>query len=301
MPAATQAYFKTHGTKTARAKFRAAQRVKLGRLRDAAACEVLDPAPKFDFGIGVTDAEQQEVRDDVAFALGQLRSLTGVTLQGPTIYVSRDAQQLAEWATAQYKLAPSALAVKLRQYQALGTTAEAGDEAVLVVALSPTWQRADAASRQEILAHELFHLVQEQLMGRPDNWAQTSAGQIRPSGPVWLTEGTAEVVGYQVAAARGLFDLPSQLAALREEARYWATPLSRFETYAGSTSIGTAYHTMWFAANRLIEQAPRGLASALRYWSSIGAGASWRDAFAKAFGKSVDAFYSAFAAYRATL
>jgi hypothetical protein len=42
----------------------------------------------------------------------------------------------------------------------------------------------------------------------------------------------------------------------------------------------------------------RGTAKALSYFERIGRGEPWEAAFAAAFGKSVDAFYAEFAAYR---
>jgi hypothetical protein len=301
MPAAKERYFKAHRRKAARDAFVARQFAQLGRLRDAAGCEVLDPTPSFQFGTGVPAVEQQEVRDDVVFALAQLRSLTGVTLRGPTVYVSRDVQQLADWFASRFRIGPSGAASKRAQWERLSSTAEAGEDAVFVVAFTPTWERSNAANRQKILAHELFHLVRNQLTGRPDNWGTTPSDQVRPSGPRWLNEGVAETVGYRVAAARGLLDLSSVMASLRAQAPSWTTPLQRFETITGEQSVSTAWNEEWFASNWLIETAPKGLASVLEYWSAIGGGMAWRDAFAKAFGRSVDQFYAEFAAYRATL
>jgi hypothetical protein len=262
---------------------------------------VYDPAPAFSFDSTVAAAEQQELRDDVAFALAQLRSLTGAPLRGPTIYVSRNSGQLAEWFRARFRLGASAVPVKKQQYDSGGVTAEAGENAVFVVASSRSWEFADAANRQKILAHELFHLVQQQLMNKPDNWGTTPSTQIRPSGPVWLTEGAAETIAYRVAAARGLFDLGQVYGSLVAQAPSWTTPLNGFETYAGSGAVGTSWNTMWFAASRLLDTTPKGLGAAVDYWQAIAAGTPWPEAFQKAFGRSVDQFYAEFAAYRATL
>lgn len=300
MPAAKQRYFKTHKRKAQRDAFVARQYAELGRLRDASGCEVLDPTPKFRFGIGVTDAEQQEVRDDVAYDLAQLRSMTGVTLQGPTIYVSRDAQQLAEWAVAQYGLPSSAVAVKRAQYESLGITAEAGDHGVMVVAFTPSWDRATPAARLKILAHELFHHVQQELQKNQSNWGTTPDTQVRPGGPVWLNEGSAEWMGYQVAAARGAYSFPAALAGYIKQAKATDAPLSQLETYAQMHAVPAAYGWLFAACDYLASRAG-GLPAFLDYWRRIGAGTPWRDAFQQSFGRSVDQFYAEFAAYRATL
>jgi hypothetical protein len=300
MPAAKQRWFKTHKRKAPRDAFVARQYAELGRLRDVAGCVVLDPTPKFRFGIGVSDAEQQEVRDDVAYDLRQLRAMTGVTLQGPTIYVSRDAQQLAEWAVAQYRLPLSAVAVKRAQYESLGITAEAGDHGVVVVAFTPSWERASAAGRLKILAHELFHHVQQELQGNQSSWGTTPESQVRPNGPVWLNEGSAEWMGYQVAAAAGVYSYSSSLAGYIAQAKATDVPLQAFETYAGIHATPIAYGWL-FAACDLLASRAGGLPSFLDYWRRIAAGTPWRDAFQQAFGRSVDQFYAEFAAYRATL
>ena len=121
------------------------------------------------------------------------------------------------------------------------------------------------------------------------------------SGPIWLLEGSAEMVGYRVAVDRRLFpSYASVLAGQISSAKQIGTPLSSLQTY-DEAQIPNVYGLFSVAVDHLVTVAPGGLPALTAYYSGLGAGMVWQDAFRAAFGLSIDAYYANFAAYRAGL
>lgn len=132
------------------------------------------------------------------------------------------------------------------------------------------------------------------------NNGATPSNQVRASGPVWLDEGAPEMVGYHVASDRGLTTYGTALATQISRAKQISAPLSSLQTY-DDQNIPSVYSLFHVAADHLVTIAPAGLRSLTTYYDAIGNGVAWPDAFVAAFGMSIDAYYSNFAAYRATL
>ena len=57
---------------------------------------------------------------------------------------------------------------------------------------SPYWPRATIRSKQKVIAHEFFHIVQQDL-----GWSGVL---------IWLVEGSAEYVGYAYRAVQAAAD-----------------------------------------------------------------------------------------------
>lgn len=214
------------------------------------------------------------------------------------VYANPDALAAAfvQWA----HLDQSAIPVKASWYRTGRSTAEAGWHGVFVNLYASGWATYGLIDRQKILAHELFHLVQQQLENDPSNCGSTPPDQVRACGPTWLIEGSAETMGYRVAAARGLLDLAGLESQLRQRVRGTTLTLASLETYSGQSQAGS-WDTMHLAADHLAEIAPHGVQSFLDFWRAIGAGLPWPDAFQSAFGMTVAQYYAAFDAFRASL
>ena len=143
----------------------------------------------------------------------------------------------------------------------------------------------DPALIAQLVAHEHVHNVQ----------AQTGCS----AGPdehewLWLFEGMATHLAFRAMVADGR--LPE--AAAGEQMRRWGVgdpglrPLREYER-SGAGDGDAAYALFHLATRRLDELAPRPDAM-LDFCRRAAAGTPWREAFAAAFGLSVEEFYAGF-------
>jgi hypothetical protein len=238
--------------------------------------------------------------DVVTYAASSLQALTGVTLEPFKVFVYADPDGLATAFQKAAGLDVSAVAVKAQQYRSGNVAAEAGSHGVFVYLGNSTWSRPDLLGRQKILAHEMFHLVEEQVEHDPSNCGSTPFDQVRRCGPTWLIEGAAETVGYRVAEQRGYIDPSAYERDLEGRVRGSSLTLASLETYAGQ-SQPQAWDTMNLAAGHLASIAPNGIKSFVDFWTAVGNGSEWHQAFQSAFAISVDQYYAAFDAFRRSL
>lgn len=158
----------------------------------------------------------------------------------------------------------------------------------------PRWFAADATSRFKVAVHELVHVVQGQLLG--DVRLGGSADEVPPAGPRWLTEGMAEYLGYMGADAEGLAPFGRTRATWVGQLAGTATPLRAFENLRGFQETQQAWAVVSLAVELLARG--RGEPALLTYYESVGLGVPWRDAFARAFGRTIEVFYDEFEAFR---
>jgi len=236
---------------------------------------------------------------DVAYAVQDEAVLFGVPITSVRTFASSSPEWLADQFCRFYGHDDDGC----RRSKAMGYAngcAEGGPGAVFLNWASSCW-RYGAAQNQKIIAHELFHTFQWQLDKLFNNNGDPPSNQVPPQGPVWLTEGSAETVGYHVAADRRLFpSYASAIAGQISEARTISTPLSSLETRS-QVQIPNIYTVFLVAVDHLVSITPAGLPALATYLNDLGAGMAWQDAFRTAFGMSVDAYYANFAAYRAGL
>jgi hypothetical protein len=311
MPAARKAYFKAHAQASLRAAFVKAQQAKLARLRRAAACVVSQPAPPpptgpvpapspgpnelFNFDSGITAADQDEIKGDVAYAVQDEAALLGAPISAVTTFASTNPEWLADHECRFLQLRDDNCVQHVQQRYAGGGSGEAGPGGLFLNWAAPSW-RYDAGQNQKIIAHELFHVFQYQLDKVSVNGGDDS--HVPPGGPVWLLEGSAETVGYRVAADRRL--VASSAAGEISRAKQISTPLSSLERYA-DVQIPNVYSLFHVAVDHLVSITPAGVPALTTYFNAIGGGMAWQDAFRAAFGVSVEAYYANFAAYWAGL
>jgi hypothetical protein len=307
MPAARKRYNATHRSAALRARFAARQRAKLAALRAAAACTAppttavpptvpTDPELAYQFGPGMSADSEATVKGYLDHAAGDLITLTGVTVKA-TAYVSTDANWLGQTQCDAGGFHDQACYTSVAGQFASGFT-------IAVGAPGGTWvdwgasdfQSDPPALLQKILAHELFHVVQAQL-GLPDE-RTVPTDQPRRGGPNWLIEGSAEYIGYRVAADLGLQPYATSLAQEKSVARGVSTPLDQLMTIQQS-QFGSFYNLSEVAVDHLVAETSVG--ALVDYFRELGAGKSWQDAFDGAFGRAIDAFDADFAAYRAKL
>jgi hypothetical protein len=165
-------------------------------------------------------------------------------------------------------------------------TAQGGNGTVTIFTTNNGWLIAGRIQRTRIVAHELFHILQEQV-----GW------QWMPG--VWLSEGSAEYVGLGTAAFMGLTN--TQEVKTCQISRYFGAnnaasrPLEELDFSSASTD-DARYLIAWLAVDKLLSGSS---ASTLRrFWESAG---SWDNKFTTAFGIAPSDFHRDFAQYRQTL
>lgn len=120
-------------------------------------------------------------------------------------------------------------------------------------------------------------------------------------GPRWLIEGAAELFAFAALADAGLYDLAQARAERIAAAKRVPEPLRAFETQLGirNPTPGAPYTLGYVAVDRLDDS--EGQEALLAYWRRLATGSHWVGAFPVVFGRTLDAFYAEFEAYRATL
>jgi hypothetical protein len=316
MHAKRAAYFKTHKHAKDRALFVRRQRATLARLRKAAACVVPPgsstttrttttapaPAPQvtFAFGPEMAASDQELIRADVQYAVGDEARLLGRPVAALSVFASANPDWLAQQQCAfDGRNDSGCIQITSQRYATGGSAAQGGPGGIFLYWADRSWQNAPASASQKIIAHEIFHTFQYQLDKLLTN-GSTPFSQVRPSGPVWLDEGAPETVGYHVAADRGLLGYPDALAGQIRQAKQIDTPLSSLQTL-DQTQIPGVYSLFHVAVDHLLSITPGGVAALTTYYDALGSGKAWPDAFAAAFGMTVDAYYANFAAYRSGL
>jgi hypothetical protein len=318
LPAKRAAYFRTHRRADQRTAFVKRERATLARLRRLAACVVPPPVSAttttattttalppvatqetFVFDAQMPAAAQDEIRGDVQFAAQDEARLLGIEITTVSVFASTSPDWLADHECRFNGHNDDGCLQSVRQRWASGsTTAVGGTGAIFLYWASPGWGFG-AGENQKIIAHELFHVFQYQLDKLVNNGA-TPSNQVRASGPVWLDEGAPELVGYHVSSDRGLTTYGTVLANQIVRTKQISAALSSLQTY-DDQNIPGVYSLFHVAADHLVTITPAGLAALSTYYNAIGNGVAWPDAFAGAFGMTVDAYYSNFAAYRAKL
>jgi hypothetical protein len=155
--------------------------------------------------------------------------------------------------------------------------------------ISPAWVYQNQSEIDITLAHEIMHSLQHQFTAEKVGGIKGN----RPSGPIWMSEGTANYMMYDFTGAMGnkraeferLFDRASGADKSIAELHH-AEPFKRFEYYGVSH----------LAAFMLIERF--GAPAMFDYWRNIGDGHSWGNSFARAFLFPMDDFEAQFATLR---
>ncbi len=175
-----------------------------------------------------------------------------------------------------------------------GTNAPAGTyggNRIVIETAHPVWaEEATALHKIKILVHEVFQLLQDELSG---------SSQSGPGSPLWLTEGSAEYIGYAAVIGKGLVG-PDDVRAYHMANVVSSAPmppLRELESVAGFRAVqGPVYSLAFLAVDSLV--ADRGATSLVDFYRRLGTGQARDEAFLAAFGTSPGAFYEAFEAQR---
>ena len=141
------------------------------------------------------------------------------------------------------------------------------------------------------LAHEYFHVLQTHLVERTP-----TEGTIYVAD--WLLEGTAEYAGIEYHMARGHRSPEATAHLLRRTMIFASFELDELETNISQFDT-VGYEMAAFAVRWLVSQV--GEDAVLDYFQVLPASTGWEDAFDRAFGRPVSAFYSELANHLADI
>ena len=253
------------------------------------------PAPgapaTYVFGPDVNSQQQSGVRRGLDAAARHYRSALGRELPPFTVWAHADLE-------AMIRTYADTRPTSLEESRRLWEGGQVGHAVPRKVWLGPGWFQqlsgAGYGSRLKIAAHEAFHLLQYEVA--PENLWFGGIDDVRPLGPWWLLEGAAEYFGFLAIVEEGVLSLTNVHGQWEQRARNSAATLRSLETYRGQLNTPGAYDIYALAVRQLIrDRDPR---LVMTYFEAVGRGGSWPNAFSAAFGRTVDAFYAEFEAYR---
>lgn len=161
---------------------------------------------------------------------------------------------------------------------------------ILIVTGHEVWRSAASTSqgdtRAKIAAHELAHVAQHEL-------GCSRTGITRP--PAWFMEGMAEWIGYEVAVEAGWI----ARSALENTTKIAMTQSVGVSLSQSEQGLGPLNYLIFRAAfDRLVARSS--FDASVAFCNGVGSGSRWQDAFATAFGISIESFYGDFDSYRAS-
>lgn len=165
-----------------------------------------------------------------------------------------------------------------------------GNDVVVNSGFPPWSDQGNGCYKAKNVSHEMFHLVQRALLHHALN-------RFIDYGPEWLKEGSAEMMGNRAVDGLNDCDYKKTLDSWFQDSRDADFSLQQVEGGNFSSKIKFWSFAPW-AVDYLINLAPKGERSLVEYYSEIGDGTTWRDAFETAFGISVQDFYTTFQAYQ---
>ena len=178
----------------------------------------------------------------------------------------------------------------------LESTAVAGEGGINVNALRLEERKTSLESLRKITAHEMVHVLQNELAGVRGGSDDYS---IPETGPRWLTEGIAEFLAYQAMSAADNLDYDTKrIWEFVERGRSVDKPLAELETMVGIRAArGSTYVYFLLAAELLAAHTDQ--STLIHYYTLLQPGTTWQQAFKTAFGMPVEEFYEWFEEHRA--
>jgi hypothetical protein len=248
-----------------------------GKTATIAATSILLPFTFF-FPGTTSETDQQLIRDGVQQAQSFFQSALGVNLQR--------------------QVTISGALTDPNCDSRSGNAAFTGKAVVTICVGSPGWTSNGPVRKQKIVIHETFHALQFEM-----GWL----GGSNPTGPDWILEGSAELMGYSGIVAKGLMSAATARGCQVKEMTDFAVrnppglpALSQLESHQQwQTTIGPTYTRAYLGMDQLT--AGPTLSSLKKLGDAIGAGTAWQTAFQTAFGQSISAFYAQYPAYESGL
>ena len=213
----------------------------------------------------------------------------------PAIYISADAGWMTDGYAERTPLQPGERQQREAQFAACN-----GGEANFRVmfmcteskVFSEDWFGVGARTQHAFaLVHELFHVVQNELIGPAAGGCCNETQSLSRIGPTWLVEGGAEYVAFHLLAASGWKNLGKEMQHQAAEAEKSGLTASDVELRGAYYANGDASFVGLAATYELLgTTGPQALP---RFWAALGKGNDWQTAFEAAFGITAQSFYEA--------
>lgn len=143
--------------------------------------------------------------------------------------------------------------------------------------------------RMRMIAHELFHVLQYELVGpRARNCCEPN-NRIPVVGPIWLMEGSAQYVMFRFEHYATGASVTGAINWASTERWNLKGTLADLETRDQMNQHSQGYGAGMSAVYRLTQKG--GLSSLADYWRAIGKGESWEKALESAFGWTKEVVY----------
>lgn len=240
------------------------------------------------FAGDVTDHHRAAIEAAAREAEEYYSTLLGTELSSrSTMYVSGSPAYLARTYVRHRGTSKSVYARKQKAF-AMWITGEATYDGIFINTSS---KHFGSSSRQirRLIFHELYHLYQYQLVG-PKTRNCCRSDRVPSIGPQWLFEGAATYMPHhhegETARSRNLRHGKAARGDLGNAS------LRKLETRHGLNDVHASYAISSYAVQLLVER--NGVGSLGTFYRELGKRGSWREAFDRTFGVSVDEFYSAF-------
>ncbi len=243
--------------------------------------------PRIDFPGGTSSKLREHAQKDVAAILDYYAQTFSVQADASrlTVLIPKDVESLIQYhRTADPYFSKTAEESVRAQYsRASGWAGDIGGEPVIV---AKRGSDCIDCSNIILLSHEYFHVLQGDLIG-----SRFPGG--RAGDPSWLTEGAATWAGWLLHDERSnehradFIGLAARGPSLFSSAvlNGFSYTLGRFATELLVNRAGAAAPLEFYRQLASTRTGP-----SLRWYSALG----WKDAFAVAFGVSVEEFYSEF-------
>jgi hypothetical protein len=242
----------------------------------------------------VSALDRARVERGLNAAARYYRTMLGRELPAFAVWAHRDLEAIAR------SFAENEPSFSLEQARALWQAGQVAHATPRKVWFGPSFFLPSRSEAQllQIAAHEAFHLFQYELAGARTLGVQ-GLDEVPTAGPWWIAEGTAKYFADLAIVREGVLRLADIRAEWIRRTKVNTTSLAQLATLRGQRETANPYEVYTLASELLLRDRSPTLVFA--YYEAIGRGVPWPDAFASAFGRSIQAFVAEFEAYRASL
>lgn len=256
---------------------------------------VAGPRAQLTFAASISAADRVTATTQIKALEDYWQRERGLTFEGMKIIIGQDFEtELADaYATATQRTRADAITnFNNNRWVAVAIPRAAPDGKPLVLSVARGWPVApDERSAIWVIAHEYYHLVQDQLSG--NRLSDT---------PLWVTEGSADYAAYRYIDSLTGNTTPLT-SRLRPAASLSTAPISTLDRgcdearqRADGCNPLDPYRVGAFGQAWLTERTSRAPAD---FWQNLRGTANWETAFGTTYGMTIADFYRDFEAFRA--
>ena len=248
----------------------------------------------YTYGADLSSLDRARIERGLNAAARYYRVVLGRELPALAVWAHRDLEAIAR------AFAENEPSYSLDQARALWQGGQVAHATPRKLWFGPSFFLPSRSEAQllQIAAHEAFHLFQYELAGARALSVQ-GLDEIPAAGPWWIAEGTAKYFADLAIVREGVLRLEDVRAEWIRRTKVNTASLAQLATLRGQRETANPYEVYTLATELLVRD--RNPTLVFTYYEAIARGLAWRDAFASAFGRSIETFVAEFEAYRATL